>query len=93
MFHTGKKTKIHWPFLTDCVQVSSKFKDRLLPSAIAFTADIRFSYLHINCALKAVSVFTAGIFVFNYFYPQVKNVKLSICYERPFANFIDIANI
>ena len=83
--------KIHWPFLT--IQISDKFKDCLLPSAIAFTADIHFSYLHINCAPKAVNVFTAGIFVFIFFNPEVKNLKLSICYERPFANFIDIANI
>ena len=70
------KWKIHWPFVMDCVQISDKFKDRLLPSAIAFTADLRFSYLHINCALKAVNVFTVGIFVFNFFYPEVKNLKL-----------------
>ena len=70
------KLKIHWLFVTDCVQTSNKFKDRLLPSAIAFTADLRFSYLHINRALKAVDVFTAGIFVFHFFYPEVKNLKL-----------------
>ena len=83
------KLKIHWPFVTDCVQISDKLKDCLLLSAIAFTADLSFSYLHINRAPKAVDVFTAGIFVFYFFYPEVK----SICYERPFANFIDIANI
>ena len=61
------KLKIHWPFVTDCVQISDKFKDRLLPSAIAFTADLRFSYLHINRAPKAVNVFTEGISVFHFF--------------------------
>ena len=70
------KLKIHWSFVTDCVQISDKFKDRLLPSAFAFTADLRFSYLHINHAPKAVNVFTAGIFVFNFFNPEVKNLKL-----------------
>ena len=70
------KLKIHWPFVTDCVQISDKFKDRLLPSATAFTADLRFSYLHINRALKAVDVFTEGISVFHFFYPEVKNLKL-----------------
>ena len=70
------KLKIHWPFVTDCVQISRKFKDRLLPSAIAFTADLLFSYLHINRALKAVDVFTGGISVFHFFYPDVKNLKL-----------------
>ena len=70
------KLKIHWPFVTDCVQISDKFKDRLLPSAIAFTADLRFSYLHINRAPKAVDVFTAGIFMFNFFDTEVKNLKL-----------------
>ena len=58
------------------VQISDKFKDCLLPSATAFTADLRFSYLHINRALKAVDVFTVGIFVFHFFYPEVKNLKL-----------------
>ena len=77
----------------DCVQISDKFKDCLLLSAIAFTADLCFSYLHINCAPKAVNIFTAGIFVFNFFYLEVKNLKLSVCYKRPFANLIDIANI
>ena len=78
MFHNQKKTKlkIHWPFVTDCVQISDKFKDCLLPSATAFTADLHFSYLHINCAPKAVDVFTVGIFVFNFVYPEVKNLKL-----------------
>ena len=70
------KFKIHWLFVTDCVQIADKFKDRLLPSAIAFTADLRFSYLHINRAPKAVDVFTAGVFVFKFFYPEVKNLKL-----------------
>ena len=70
------KLKIQWPFVTDCVQISDKFKDRLLLSAIAFTVDLHFSYLHINHAPKAVNVFTAGIFVFNFFYPEVKNLKL-----------------
>ena len=70
------KLKICWPFVTDCVQISDKFKDHLLPSAIAFTADLRFLYLHINRAPKTVDVFTAGIFVFNIFYPEVKNLKL-----------------
>ena len=51
----------------DCVQISHKFKDHLLPSAIAFTADLRFSYLHINRAPKAVDVFTEGISVFLFF--------------------------
>ena len=64
------KLKIHWPFVMDCVQISDKFKDRLLPSATAFTADLRFSYLHINCTPKAVDVFTAGIFMFNFFSSQ-----------------------
>ncbi len=78
----------------DCVQISDKFKDRLLPSAIAFTADLRFSYLHINRAPKAVDVFTEGISVFHFFLPRSEKSKtLSICYKRPFANFIDIANI
>ena len=70
------KLKIHWPFVMDCVQISDKFKDRLLPSAIAFTEDLHFSYLHINRAPKAVNVFTVGIFVFHFFYPKVKNLKL-----------------
>ena len=70
------KLKIHCPFITDCVQISDKFKDCLLPSTIAITADLRFSYLHINRAPKAVNVLTAGIFVFNFFYPEVKNLKL-----------------
>ena len=71
------KLKIHLPFITDCVQISEKFKVRLLPSAIAFTADLRFSYLHINRAPKAVDVFTAGIFVYLFvFNPEVKNLKL-----------------
>ena len=48
----------------DCVQISNKFKDRQLPSATAFTAVLRFSYLHINHTPKAVDVFTVGIFVF-----------------------------
>ena len=74
------KLKIHWMFITDFVQNSDKFKDHLLPSAIAFTADLRFLYLHINRALKTVDVFTAGIFMFNIFYPEVKNLKL-----RPFV--------
>ena len=88
------KLKMHWPFVTDCVQISGKFKDRLLPSAIAFTADLHFSYLHINRAPKTVDVFTGGISVFHFFYPDVKNLNFfSICYERPFANFIGIANI
>ena len=60
----------------DCVQISDKFKDCLPPSANAFTADLCFSYLHINRTLKAVDVFTAGIFVFHFFYPKVKNLKL-----------------
>ena len=60
----------------DCVQISDKFKDRLLPSTIAFTVDLRFLYLYINHVPKAVNVFTAGIFVFNFFYPEVKNLKL-----------------
>ena len=70
------KLKIHWPFVTDCVQISRKFKDCLLPSAIAFTADLRFSYLHINRAPNAVNVFTEGISVFHFFHPEVKNLKL-----------------
>ena len=70
------KLKIHWPFITDCVQISDKFKDCLLPSTIAFTADLRFSYLHINRAPKAVNVFTEGISVFHFFYPEVINLKL-----------------
>ena len=53
-----------------------KFKDRLLPSAIAFTADLHFSYLLINRAPKAVDVFTEGISVFHFFYQEVKNLKL-----------------
>ena len=66
-----------WRFITkNCVQISRKFKDRLLPSAIAFTADLRFSYLHINRAPKSVNVFTGGISVFHFFYPDVKNLKL-----------------
>jgi len=72
------KLKIRWPFVMDCVQISDKFKDRLLPSAIAFTADLHCLYLHINWAPKAVDVFTAGIFVFNIFYPEVKNLKLCL---------------
>ena len=72
------KLKICWPFVTDCVQISDKFKDCLLPSATAFTADLRFSYLHINHAPKAGNVFTAGSFVFNIFYPEVKNLKLRL---------------
>ena len=81
--------------IRNCVQISDKFKDHLLPSATAFTADLRFSYLHINQALKAVDVFTAGIFVFNFFLiPRSEKSKtVSVCYERPFANFIDITNI
>ena len=70
------KLKIHWLFVTDCVQISCKFKDHLLPSAIAFTVDLRFSYLHINRAPKAVNVFTEGISVFHFFHPEVKNLKL-----------------
>ena len=70
------KLKIHWLFVTECVQNSDKFKDCLLPSATAFTADIRFSYLHINREPKAIDVFTAGIFTFTFFYPEVKNLKL-----------------
>ena len=70
------KLKIHRPFVTDCVQISRKFKDRLLPSAIALTADLRFSYLHINCAPNAVDVFTEGISAFHFFHPEVKNLKL-----------------
>ena len=79
----------------DCVQNSDKFKDRLLPSAIAFTADLHFSYLHINRAPKAINVFTGGIFLYFFLLlPRSEKSKtLSICYERPFANFIDIANI
>ena len=88
------KLKIHWMFITDFVQNSDKFKDHLLLSTIAFTADLHFLYLHINRALKAIDVFTGSIFVFNFFYPEVKKSKtLSICYKCPFANFIDIANI
>ena len=78
------KLKIHWPFITDCVQISDKFKDRLLLSAIAFTADLRFSYLHINRAPKAVDVFTAGIFVFYFFYPEVK----SICFTNDLSQIL-----
>ena len=76
------KLKIHWPFVTDCVQISRKFKDRLLPSAIAFTADLRFSYLHINRAPKAVNFFDWGHFRVSFFSPRRKKSKtLSICYE------------
>ena len=60
----------------DFVQNSNKFKDCLLPSTTAFTADLRFLYLHINRAPKAINVFTRGIFVFKCFYPEVKNLKL-----------------
>ena len=70
------KLKIRWLFVTDCVKISDKFKKRLLPSAIAFIVDLCFLYLHINRTLKAVNVFTAGIFMFNFFYPEVKNLKL-----------------
>ena len=70
------KLKIHWTFVTDFVQNCDKFKDRLLPSATAFTADLRFSYLHINRAPKAIDVFTVGIFVLKFLYPEVKNLKL-----------------
>ena len=70
------KLKIHWMFITDFVQNSDKFKDHLLPSAIAFTADLRFLYLHINRAPKAIDVFTGSIFVFIFVYPEVKNLKL-----------------
>ena len=78
----------------DCVQISRKFKDRLLLSAIAFTADLHFSYLHINRAPNAVDVFTEGISVFHFISPRSEKSKtLSICYEWPFANFIDITNI
>ena len=70
------KLKICWLFVTDCVQISDKFKDRLLPSAIAFTVDLCFSYLHINRTLKAVNVFTAGIFMFVCFLPRSENLKL-----------------
>ena len=51
----------------DCVQNSDKFKDRLLPSAITFTVDLHFSYLHINHAPKASNIFTGGIFVLIFF--------------------------
>ena len=94
-FHNQKRTlKIHWPFVMDCVQISDKFKDRLLPSAIAFTVDLRFSYLHINHALKAVDVFTEGISVFHFFYPEVKNLKLCPFVMNDLLQiFVDIANI
>ena len=68
--------KIHWTFIMYCVQNSDKFKDHLLPSTITFTVDLHFSYLHINRAPKASSIFTGGIFVFKYFYPEVENLKL-----------------
>ena len=70
------KLKIHWPFVMECVQNSDKFKDCLLPHTTAFTADTGFSYMHINRELKAIDVFTAGIFVSTFFYPEVKNLKL-----------------
>ena len=70
------KLKIHWMFVKDCVQNSNNFKDRLLPSAIAFTADLHFLYLRINRAPKAINVITAGIFVFKFLYPEMKNLKL-----------------
>ena len=77
MFHTQKsKLKIHWTFVMDCVQNSDKFKDCLLPSATAFTVDLCFLYLLINRAPKAINVFTLGIFVFKFCYPEVKNLKL-----------------
>ena len=60
----------------DFIQNSDKFKDCLLPSTIAFAADLHFSYLHINRAPKAINVFTGGIFVFKCFYAEVKNLKL-----------------
>ena len=77
MFHTPKNEientlAVH----NGLVQISNKFKDSLLPSTIAFTADLCFSYLHINRAPKVVDIFTAGIFVFIFFYPEVKNLKL-----------------
>ena len=69
------KLKIHWTFVTECVQNSDQFKDRLLPSAIAVTAELRFSYLHINRAPKAIDVFAGGIFVFNFFLPRIEKSK------------------
>ena len=44
--HQKMKLKIHQTYVTDFVQNSSKFKDRLLLSITAFTADLHFSYLH-----------------------------------------------
>ena len=72
------KLKIHWTFVTDCVQNSNKFKDRLLPSATAFTADLCFSYLH-NTSIthRKQSMFLLGAFLcLHFFYPEVTNLKL-----------------
>ena len=69
----------------DCVQISDKFKDCLLLSAIAFTADLCFSYLHINCAPKAVNIFTAGIFVFNFFLPRSEKSKTVRLLQKTFC--------
>lgn len=57
-FHTPPKTKlkIHWTHVTDFVQNFGKFKDCLLLSATAFTADLCFSYLHTNRTPKAIDV-------------------------------------
>jgi len=44
--HQKMKLKIHQTYVTDFVQNSSKFKDRLLLSITAYTADLHFSYLH-----------------------------------------------
>ena len=79
------KLKIHWMFITDFVQNSDKFKDHLLPSTIAFTADLCFLYLHINCALKAINVFTGSIFIF--FYPEVKNLNFVHLLQMSFCKF------
>ena len=73
--------------VTDCVQISDKFKDCLLLSATAFTADLRFSYLHINRTPKAVNVFTEGISVFLFFYPEVKNLNFVHLLRMTFCKF------
>ena len=58
-----------WRFITKKTKL---IKDRLLPSAIAFTVDLHFSYLRINRAPKAVDVFTEGISVFHFFTQKQK---------------------
>ena len=95
MFHTQKNEientlAVH----NGLVQISNKFKDCQLPSAIAFTADLRFSYMHINHAPKAVDVFTGGISMFHFFHPDIKNLKLCPFVTNDlFENVIGIANI